>query len=65
MGHILIKFTKKVIMSILLGETSSCNSSSELGGRELKDKMMRSDFQWPKKPSGWINHFLEVKWLNN
>jgi hypothetical protein len=29
MGHILIKFTKKVIMGILLGETSYCNSSSE------------------------------------
>jgi hypothetical protein len=35
MGHILIKFTKKVIMGILLGETSQCNSSSELGGRAL------------------------------
>jgi hypothetical protein len=35
MGHILIKFTKKVIMGILLGETPSCNSSSESGGRAL------------------------------
>jgi hypothetical protein len=64
MGHILIKFTK-VIMGILFGETSYCNISSESGGRALHNKMMRSDFQWPEKPSGWINHFLEVKWLIN
>ena len=50
MGHILIKFTKKVIMGILLGETSLCNSSLELGGRALQDKMMRNDFQWLEKP---------------
>jgi hypothetical protein len=35
MGHILINFTKKVIMGILLGETSKCNSSSESGRRAL------------------------------
>jgi hypothetical protein len=44
MGHILIKFTKKVILSIILGETSLCNSSSKSRGRALQDKMMRSDF---------------------
>jgi hypothetical protein len=50
MGHILIIFTKKVSLGIILGETSYCNSSSESGRRELQDKMMRSDFQWPEKP---------------
>jgi hypothetical protein len=35
MGHILINFTKKVIMGILLGEISQCNSSSKLGRRAL------------------------------
>jgi hypothetical protein len=35
MGYILIKFTKKVILGILIGETSYCNSSSESGGREI------------------------------
>jgi hypothetical protein len=50
MGHILINFTKKVIMGILLGKTSYCNSSLESGRRELHDKMMRSDFQWSEKP---------------
>ena len=64
MGHILINFTK-VILGIILGETSECNSSSELGGRVLQDKIMRSDFQWLEKPSRWINHFLEEKWLIN
>ena len=63
MGYILIKFTKKVILGIILGETSYCNSSSESGGITLHDRMMRSDFQWPEKPQGGINHFLEVKWL--
>jgi hypothetical protein len=50
MDHILIKFTKKVIMGILLGETSWWDSSSELGRRALQDKMMRSDFQWLENP---------------
>jgi hypothetical protein len=50
MGHILINFTKKVIMGILLGETYYFNSSSKLGRIELHDKMMRSDFQWSEKP---------------
>jgi hypothetical protein len=50
MGHILIKFTKKVILGIILGETSQCNNSSKSGGRALQDNMMRSDFQWLKKP---------------
>jgi hypothetical protein len=50
MGCILIKFTKNVIMGILLGETSYCNSLSESGGKTLQYKMIRSDFQWRKKP---------------
>jgi hypothetical protein len=47
MGCMLIKFTKKVILGIILGGTSWCNISLESGGVALHDMMMRSDFQWP------------------
>jgi len=50
MEHILIKFTKEVILGIILEETSKCNRSLKSGGRALHDKMMRSDFQWSAKP---------------
>jgi hypothetical protein len=52
MEHILIKFTKEVILGIILEEAPYSNSSSESGGKALQDKMMKSDFQWPEKPQG-------------
>jgi hypothetical protein len=60
-----IKFTEEVILGIILGGTSQCNSSLELGGATLQDRMVRSDFQWPGKPRGEIRHFSEVKRLIN
>ena len=57
MEHILIKFTKEVILSIILEETLLCNISSKLGGKYLHDKMMKSDFSWLEKQQGKINHF--------
>jgi hypothetical protein len=46
----LIKFSKEVILGIIIGGNSYCNNSLELGGITLQDRMMRSDFQWPRKP---------------
>jgi hypothetical protein len=43
-----MKFTEEVILGTLLGGTSQCNSSLELGGETLQDGMARSDFQWPR-----------------
>jgi hypothetical protein len=65
LSYKLIKLTKKVILGTILGETSQCNSSLELGGTGLQDSMMRSDFQWPGKPLGEIRRFSEVKRLIN
>jgi hypothetical protein len=45
-----MEFTEEVILGTLLGGTSQCNSSLELGGETLHDWMARSDFQWPGKP---------------
>jgi hypothetical protein len=47
LSYKLIKFTEEVILGTLLGGTSQCNSSLELGGETLQDGMVRSDFQWP------------------
>ena len=44
LSYKLIKFTEEVILGILLGGTSQCNSSLESGGTTLHDRMMRSDF---------------------
>jgi hypothetical protein len=60
-----MEFTEEVILGTLLGGTSQCNSSLELGGEALQDGMARSDFQWPGKPQGEIRRFLEVKRLIN
>jgi hypothetical protein len=60
-----MKFTKEVILGTLLGGTSQCNSSLDLGGEKIQDGMARSDFQWPGKPQGEIRIFLEVKRLIN
>jgi hypothetical protein len=59
------EFTEEVILGTLLGGTSQCNSSLELGGAKLQDRMARSDFQWPRKPHGEIRCFSEVKRLIN
>jgi hypothetical protein len=50
LSYKLIKFTEEVILGTLLGGTSQCNSSLESGGETLQDGMVRSDFQWPRKP---------------
>jgi hypothetical protein len=50
LSYKLIKFTEEVILGTLLGGTSQCNSSLELGGTTLQDGMVRSNFQWPRKP---------------
>jgi hypothetical protein len=60
-----IKFTEEVILGTILGGTSQSNSSLELGGATLQDRMMKSDFQWPGKPQGEIRCFSEVKRLIN
>jgi hypothetical protein len=60
-----IKFTEEVILGTILGGTSQCNSSLESGGATLQDRMVRSDFQWPRKPQGEIRRFSEVKRLIN
>jgi hypothetical protein len=65
LSYKLIKFTEEVISGTLLGGTSQCNSSLESGGETLQDGMVRSDFQWPRKPQGEIRHFPEVKRLIN
>jgi hypothetical protein len=65
LSYKLIKFTEEVILGTLLGGTSQCNSSLELGGATLQDGMVRSDFQWPGKPQGEIRRFSEVKRLIN
>jgi hypothetical protein len=61
LSYKLIKITEEVILGTLLGGTSQCNSSLELGRATLQDDMVRSDFQWPRKPQGEIRRFLEVK----
>ena len=65
LSYKLIKFTEEVILGILLGGTSQCNSSLESGGATLHDGMARSDFQWLGKPQGEIRSFSEVKMLIN
>jgi hypothetical protein len=65
LSYRLIKFTKEVILGTILGGTSQCNSSLELRGTTLQDRMMKSDFQWPGKPQGEIRCFSEVKRLIN
>jgi hypothetical protein len=60
-----IKFTEEVILGIILGGTSQCNSSLKSGGATLQDRTVRSDFQWPGKPQGEIRCFSEVKRLIN
>jgi hypothetical protein len=60
-----IKFTEEVILGTILRGTSQCNSSLESRGATLHDRMVRSDFQWPRKPRREIRHFLEVKRLIN
>jgi hypothetical protein len=60
-----MEFTEEVILGTLLGGTSQCNSSLELGGETLQDGMDRSDFQWPGKPQGEIRRFSKVKRLIN
>ena len=60
LSYKLIKFTEEVILGTLLGGTSQCNSSLELGGATLWDGMVRSDFKWPGKPQGKIRRFSEV-----
>jgi hypothetical protein len=65
LSYKLIKITEEVILDTLLGGTSQCSSSLELGGETLQDGMVRSDFQWPGKPQGEIRRFSEVKRLIN
>jgi hypothetical protein len=65
LGYKLIKFIEEVILGTLLRGTSQCNSSLELGGETLMDGIVRSDFQWPRKPQGEIRCFSEVKRLIN
>jgi hypothetical protein len=50
LSYKLIQITEEGILGTLLGGTSQCNSSLELGGEELQDGMARSDFQWSGKP---------------
>jgi hypothetical protein len=64
-GYKSIKFTEEVILGTILGGTSQCNSSLELGGITLQDRMTRSDFQWLGKPQGEIRCFSKVKRLIN
>jgi hypothetical protein len=65
LSYRLIKFTEEIILGTTLGRTSQCNSSLELGGATLHDRMVRSDFQWPGKTQGEIRCFSEVKRLIN
>jgi hypothetical protein len=65
LSYKLIKFTEEVILGTLLGGTSQCNISLELGGATLQNGMVRSDFQWPGKPQGELRCFSEVKRLIN
>jgi hypothetical protein len=65
LSYKLIKIIEEVILGTLLGGTSQCNSSLELGGATLQDGMDRSDFQWPRKPQGEKRRFSEVKRLIN
>jgi hypothetical protein len=44
LSYKLIKFTEEVILDTLLGGTSQCNSSLELGRATIQDGMVRSDF---------------------
>jgi hypothetical protein len=44
LSYKLIEITKEVILGTLLGGTSHCNSSLELGGATLQDGMARSGF---------------------
>jgi hypothetical protein len=65
LSYKLIKITEEFILDTLLGGTSQCSSSLELGGETLQDGMVRSEFQWPGKPQGEIRRFSEVKRLIN
>jgi hypothetical protein len=65
LSYKLIEFTEEVILGTLLGGTSQCSSSLESGEATLQDGMVRSDFQWPRKPQGEIPSFSEVKRLIN
>jgi hypothetical protein len=65
LSYKLIKIIEEGILGTLLGGTSQCSSSLELGGATLQDGMARSDFQWPGKPQGEIKRFPEVKRLIN
>jgi hypothetical protein len=65
LSHKLIEFTEEVILDTLLGGTSKCNSSLESEEATLQVGMVRSDFQWPRKPQGVIRCFSEVKRLIN
>jgi hypothetical protein len=46
--HILIKYTESIIWSILSEGIPSCSSSLELERKDLKDGVMKSDFQCPR-----------------
>jgi hypothetical protein len=65
LGYKSIKFTEEVILGTLLGGTSQCNSSLELGGETLQDGIVRSNFQCLGKPQGEIRCVSEVKSLIN
>ena len=65
LSYRLIKFTEEVILGTILGGTSQCNSSLESRGTTLQNRMMKSDFQWSRKPQGEIRCFSEVKGLIN
>jgi len=58
LSYKLIEITEEVILGTLLGGTSQCNSSLELGGETLQDGMARSEFQWPGKPQGEIKRLI-------
>jgi hypothetical protein len=65
LSYKLIKFIEEVILGTILGGTSQCNSSLESRRTGLQDRMMRSDFQWPRNPLEEIRCFSEVKRLIN
>jgi hypothetical protein len=52
LGYTLIKFNEEVILGTLIRGTSQRNISLESGGEKLQDGIVRSDFQWPRKPQG-------------
>ena len=65
LSYKLIKITEEGIWGTLLGGSSQCNISLELGGEALQDGVARSDFQWPGKPQGEVKSFSKVKRLIN